>query len=89
MRAFDTLATVYAVFEKAGANLDVDNPESDISHADVGAAMGRDVRREEAAAAVTALRNKFTVPQEMWETARSKVCRPTVTNVGYTFILIR
>ena len=30
MRALDTLATVYAVFEKAGANLDVDNPERDI-----------------------------------------------------------
>ena len=39
MQALDTLAAVYAVFEKAGANPDVENSEGDILSAHVRAAM--------------------------------------------------
>ena len=38
MQALDTLAAVYAVFEKARENLDVDISEGDILYADVRAA---------------------------------------------------
>ena len=39
MQALDTLAAVYAVFEKVGENLNVENSEGDILYADVRAAM--------------------------------------------------
>ena len=39
MQALDTLAAMYAVLEKARANLDVENSEGDILYADVRAAV--------------------------------------------------
>ena len=41
MQALDTLAAVYAVFEKAGGNLNVENSDGDIPYAD-----GRDALEE-------------------------------------------
>ena len=39
MQALNTVAVVYAAFEQAGANLEVENSEADMLHADVRAAM--------------------------------------------------
>ena len=38
MQALETLAAVYAVFEKAGENLNVESSEGDVFFADVHAA---------------------------------------------------